>query len=386
MIFRLKTEVAPLVNDMLNKLPDNAWADPTFTFLDPAMGGGQFVSEVEKRLKVKGHSDANIKKRVFGVEKNELYVKYAVNKNKLVGTYVVDKKDVPDIYRGMKFDAIVGNPPYQNGNSENMGSSGKLWMDFVEASIEQLKPDGYLCIVHPIGWRTLNNWMWEKIYQKKQVIYTRIQPKIEWNVGVNVDWYVLQNRPYMKATEVEFDNETKKIDFRTVSGIINDSVVEKLLKYSGDKIDFKQVSQFHTQYKEYSEEKNGKYKFQARHTTPKNVLYFTEEHKWQSKKKVLVSNSGYLYPTYDGGKLGTTQACWAAFVNSKSEGEYLIKLLNSKLFDYFITSVKTSGYNNKLLRLLPYPSGLSPSFTDADLYAHFNLTKDEIKKIEDSSK
>lgn len=386
MIFRLKLEVDELVNEMVNKLPESLFISDSSRFLDPSMGGGQFVCAIEKRLRKYGHSNDNIKNRVFGVEKNPIRVNFAVNRRNLVGSYTVDNKDIPDIFMNMKFDAIVGNPPYQNGNEENQGSSGKLWMVFVEKSIESLNPNGHLCIVHPIGWRTHGNKMWDEIYKKKQIIFAKIEPEVPWSVGIKVDWYILKNCDYTKPTTVEFKTEVKSLDFRTIEGIVDSSVVEKILKYAGDKLKFNQIHTFDSRRDFISETKSDVNTFPLRHTTPSNLRWSSKKHDWQDKKKVLVSNSGYLYPCYDNGMLGTTQACWAVFVNSKQEGEYIVRLLNSKVIKYFTNNIKTSGYNNKLLNLIPYPKNLPKDFTNEDLYGHFKLTNEEIKIIDETIK
>ena len=55
----------------------------------------------------------------------------------------------------MKFDVIVGNPPYnapQNAEGKR-GGGDTFWDKFVTNSFELLKPNGYLCFVHPMGWR-----------------------------------------------------------------------------------------------------------------------------------------------------------------------------------------------------------------------------------------
>jgi len=386
MHFRLKLEIGELVNEMINRLPEELFKSKNSTFLDPSMGGGQYVRAIEQKLRDYGHTDDNINCRVFGVEKSVWKVNFAINKHKLVGTYKVDTKDIPDIFMNMKFDCIVGNPPYQNSNENNQGSSAKLWMTFVEESVKALNSGGYLCIVHPIGWRTLGNKMWKDIYQKKQVIYARIEPEVSWSVGVKVDWYILKNSEYSTASEVDFSSEKKLIDFRTVDGIVNGSVIEKILNYTGDRMKFNQIHTFDSRRDFISENKSDSHIFPLRHTTPKNFRWSSKKHDWQNMKKVLVSNSGYLYPEYDDGMLGTTQACWAIFVSSEKEGKHVISILNSKLIKYFINGIKTSGYNNKLLNLIPYPKNLSPVFSDGDLYKYFKLTSDEIKTVEESIK
>ena len=69
MVFRLKLDNA-LANEMVSKLPESLFLSDCTSFLDPSMGGGQYVVAIEDRLRKMGHSDANIKNRVFGVEKS----------------------------------------------------------------------------------------------------------------------------------------------------------------------------------------------------------------------------------------------------------------------------------------------------------------------------
>ena len=40
----------PLINDMLDKLPEEVWSNPTKTWLDPCAGLGNFSVQVLKRL------------------------------------------------------------------------------------------------------------------------------------------------------------------------------------------------------------------------------------------------------------------------------------------------------------------------------------------------
>ena len=47
MLGRLKFEIKPLVNEILDNLPHEIWQSSTTTFLDPAMGGGQFLVEIQ---------------------------------------------------------------------------------------------------------------------------------------------------------------------------------------------------------------------------------------------------------------------------------------------------------------------------------------------------
>ena len=70
----------------------------------------------------------------------------------------------------MKFDVIIGNPPYQNTNN-NKGSGNTLWNLFVETALNVwLVNKGYLLYVHPRGWRQIKNKTGE-LLRKKQIVY-----------------------------------------------------------------------------------------------------------------------------------------------------------------------------------------------------------------------
>jgi type I restriction-modification system DNA methylase subunit len=116
---------------MLDQLPQDVWTNKTTTFFDPAIAGGQFVREIERRLLETGHSKKNVANRVFGCEEYEHQVQYALNKHKLLGNYTVTNFLEQDF--NMKFDVIVGNPPYQSGNGES-GGKHSLWRKFVKKS------------------------------------------------------------------------------------------------------------------------------------------------------------------------------------------------------------------------------------------------------------
>jgi hypothetical protein len=136
----MKFELDPLVLEILDQIPDTEWSSDSTTFFDPAIGGGQFVRAIEQRLREYGHSDSNIQKRVFGFEESNLHIRYAVNKHKLVGQYA--RKPYNKFFEmdnSMKFDVVVGNPPYLKGK----------WVEFLKQSAELSKK--HVLMVSPDG-------------------------------------------------------------------------------------------------------------------------------------------------------------------------------------------------------------------------------------------
>jgi hypothetical protein len=136
---RLNFQLPVIVNAMLDKLPKWVWSSKETTFLDPSMGGGQFVSEIERRLRKAGWSDENIHTRVFGFENDEMVINFAININNLVGTYRV--LDFFSWSPDMKFDVIIGNPPYQGGLS--------MHQQFFNKAIHHTKDGGTVCFIQP---------------------------------------------------------------------------------------------------------------------------------------------------------------------------------------------------------------------------------------------
>ena len=58
----------PLVNEMLDKLPEEVWHDTTKTFLDNSAGNGNFLLVVLERKLQYGHEPLQALSTIYGVE------------------------------------------------------------------------------------------------------------------------------------------------------------------------------------------------------------------------------------------------------------------------------------------------------------------------------
>lgn len=204
-----------VANQMLDMLPQELFSNPDAKFLDPAVKSGVFLREIAKRL-IKGleHQLPDLNERIEHIFKNQLYGIAITELTSLISRrslycsaypnseYSVVKFDNaegnirfkrtehkwingkcsfcgaasgkydrgtdlethayewihitnPEVIWSMKFDVIIGNPPYQmtfgieGGNSANAKSIYNL---FIEQSIK-LKPK-YLCMITPSRWMT----------------------------------------------------------------------------------------------------------------------------------------------------------------------------------------------------------------------------------------
>lgn len=204
-----------VANAMLDMLPQEIFSDPDTKFLDPACKSGVFLREIAKRL-IDGleHQFSDLNERIDHIFRYQLYGIAITELTSLISRrslycsaypnseYSVVKFDnaegnirykrtehtwvngkctfcgasagrydrgselethayewihtlKPEDIWSMKFDVIIGNPPYQmtfgieGGNSANAKSIYNL---FIEQSIK-LKPK-YLCMITPSRWMT----------------------------------------------------------------------------------------------------------------------------------------------------------------------------------------------------------------------------------------
>jgi hypothetical protein len=168
-----------LINEMLDRLPPEVWSNRELKWLDPANGIGNFPMIVYERL-MKGleksfsnegdRSNHILTKMLFMAEINPKNVKiskkiFGDKANIFCGDFLT--MDIKEKTGLDNFHIIFGNPPFNPPKSETGSSGNSIWQNFVMKSFNLLNDRGYLCLVHPSGWKKPTEDISKKILQGK---------------------------------------------------------------------------------------------------------------------------------------------------------------------------------------------------------------------------
>lgn len=368
-----------LVNEMLDKLPIEVWKNKNLKWLDPCCGMGNFPIAVYLRLMEELKDEIkDVKARKKHILENMLYMSELNKKNVLVCKQIFDinnelklniyegdslKVDYNKEFKIKQFDIIIGNPPYNAPGTKASGNT--IWQLFVNNSIKLLKNNGYICFVHPNGWRKPNTekgkfyGLFEKMTKENTLLYLEIHDTKDgmkqFNCGTRYDWYILQK----KKNE---NNKTKILDQNNVSYEINLNkynwlanceleIIDKLIANDNEekcKI-LQSMSAYEPRKKWISKIETKEFKYPVVHSTPKDGHRFV----WSNKndnghygiKKIIFGDSGINNPIIDiEGKYGMTQHAMALIIDDIKEGEKLYKVLCSSVFEKILKACLWSSF------------------------------------------
>jgi hypothetical protein len=395
MLSRLKFEIDPLVAEILDHLPESVWTSTSTTFFDPAIGGGQFVRAIEQRLRRYGHSDANIRKRVFGFEESNLHIRFAVNKYKLVGQYVRKPYDkFFELDNTMKFDVVIGNPPYQDADD----SGGALWSKIVGVCFNNVvKNDGYVAMVHPPSFVGKHQSAGKgksdyTIFSENQIEEIHLFDDFEKNkyfpgTGTRVCWYIAKKQTPSKDTcIVGYDSGSRynfNTDFVTTTFLptninaLTISIHEKLIACSSLVFTQKRELHYHsmkikqtvndTQTKEFA------YKSYFSH---KLIRYSNFKFSDYNAIKLMVPQTSTIDKSFIDNNCNVSEDLFYVVCSSKKEATALQDYLKSNLVSYIGKMYRPGRNLGSLLgsNIIPTPDSV------------INFTKEELEYIDDISK
>lgn len=491
-----------LANKIIDMLPQELFENPDTTFLDPCCKSGVFLREIAKRL-IKGleHQIPDLEKRIehifskqlFGIAITELtsllsrrsvycskypsseWSAYQFPEDKPQGNIIYQRikhtwKDGKCIYCGssqntydrgaelethayqfihnldvkkvfnMKFDVIIGNPPYQmtfgieGGNSANAKSIYNL---FIENAIK-LNPR-YLCMITPSRWMTKtaqgipDAWVDSMLVQNKfRVIHdfenaSECFPGVEIKGGVN---YFLWDRDYQGKCNYYFHQAQTNciierydyLDSKGAGVVVRDpqaySILEKIGKVEGHyfsnpdnnfsglvsaKHFFDDSTLLTSNWKGYKDNKSTEYsiKYYLNINRERTFRWISNSQLPKNKRtkdlhKVYIPAAGGS--GYDDIILGKpfygepNSVCSQTFLVigydpvkhnlSEEECQNIIKYIQTRFFRYLVSiKKKTQNGPRGVYQFVPLQD-FSRSWTDEKLYAKYGLDDKEIAFIE----
>jgi site-specific DNA-methyltransferase (adenine-specific) len=471
-----------VVNQMLDLLPQKLWHNPNATFLDPVCKTGVFLREIAKRL-IDGLQEVIpdrqerinhiFTRQLFGLAITELtsmlsrrsvYCSKTANNSYSVCNRFTDaqgnirftplhhtweggrcifcgaSQEVyereeglesyayqfihtlnPEKIFNMKFDVIIGNPPYQlsdGGETEdiNRGTAIPLYHLFIQQAIK-MNPR-YLCMIIPARWysggRGLDDFRAEMLHD------TRIRKIVDFpvssdcfpNVAIKggVCYFLWERDRRGKCEVVTMSND--KIKSSMVRPLLephcdifiryNDaiSILRKVVQPNQENmssiISSRKPFGFASNFKAYKAKPSEKDSVTIYANKTTGYIARTEIQQnaaWIDKYKVYITTAygaGEDFPHQIINKpfLGTPNTCCTETYlvigpfKSKQEAENAISYIHTKFFRFFVLFKKnTQNAAKGVYQFVPLQD-FSESWTDEKLYQKYQLTEDEIAFIE----
>ncbi len=315
----------------------------------------------------------------------------------------------------MRFDVIVGNPPYQLSDGGASASARPIYHQFIEQAMK-LEPR-YVVMVTPSRWfaggKGLDEFRRNMLSDKRlRVIVDYIQekdafPNVNINGGVN---YFLWDRDHVGDCEIttvapgsksgaplvrsldQFDIFVR----RNESVPILKKVIAKAEKSFSDRVSSRKPFGLPTDFHGVaapSARRDIKF-FGSGKVTWVSLDQLETNQDWSKKWKVLIprasdGNENYPLPIWDqAGPFvsGPGEACSetylvASLAKNKGEAENIAAYMRTKFFR-FMVSVRKGTQDNKASLFTFVPEiPMDKKWTDVELYKRYSLTKEDIAFI-----
>lgn len=464
-----------VANRMLDMLPEELWHDSSATFLDPACKSGVFLREIAKRL-IEGLKEEipDLQKRIDHIFHKQLYgiaiteltsllsrrsvycSKYPNSKYSITlfedTSGNIRYKRIPHSWQNgkclfcgaskseyergnelethayewihtikpeeifkMKFDVIIGNPPYQLSDGGAQASATPIYNRFVEQA-KKLNPR-YMTMIIPARWyaggKGLDTFRASMVMDRRiRVLHDFINASDCFGNGVEIKGgicFFLWDRDHVGKCKVFTHTGDKTVEqnerylqedgndvfIRYAEGV---SILGKVQSANEKTMDEMVSSQkpFGLRTYVHGEQKRfaGSIKLYERGGTGYvNRGEITKNENWIDQPKVFISaayNAGDSIPHQIIGKPIAGEAgsaCTETYIvvgpfNAPFEVDNAISYIQTKFFRFLVMLRKSSQHAASSVYAFVPQQDFSKPWTDTELYKKYGLTDDEIAFIE----
>ena len=343
-----------------------------------------------------GHgSEIDVLVDMFGIDIIDKIVyndKYSFLCNQIKRKYpgiVVMQGDFIELEFDMKFDVIVGNPPYQVPNAKTSGGSGTLWKKFVSHVFDLVKTDGYVAFVTPVCPYYTKDSIGQKFRTWQTHAIWADQSKYFPKIGSTFTSWIIQNTPKYKLTSVVdlgYDIDLSTARYRLLLPIAN-QILAKLDAGKKSLGTYKVYSDANTTLSTtYSAQTPYKVRW-ASIKTNNGYRYTNSPGAYYTHSKVAMSFSGNPDFKYFDGKsdpIGSSAGMSGyILVKDAAEGANLIDSINLSINKFERKLLKSSGAFTNAYTWQTIAFDIKQPVTDTQAFAMIGLTADEEQYVKD---
>ena len=316
------------------------------------------------------------------------------------------------------FDAIIGNPPYQDANATG---DNKLYLEFIKYSLGILKINKYLLFVTPTN---IKNYITNKDKNRKyidnfyEIIYLSLNTANRHFKGISTyfAYFLIKNNivsscktkvEFLRNKRIETDEITiyekqelplclSNIDFSILNKCSNilsklniTFDIKKATYNMNNKQTLQRIRSTHISNGDISRKMNDCYKYpiidKINKSTPfpGDVYYNKHMMNEHGLPKIVMCTGGYLMPSYDeNGEYNLSDNMIYLLCDTKEKYNGFVTLVNSKLIKYLNLITMTDNIHGRDIVIQNMKIiNLEEITSDEIIYNLYNLSENEISLI-----